>query len=120
MRYSPQRQAVYDAVKSTDCHPSAEWVYRQVKKKIPDISAGTVYRNLKQLVEKGYLVTVETEDKRLHYDGNVSPHIHLVCEKCGKIYDIMADAGLIELAKKNNFVLQKEKVVLYGICGKCV
>ncbi|MBN1152992.1 MAG: transcriptional repressor, partial [Dehalococcoidia bacterium] len=45
MRYSRQRDAILRVVRCTTCHPSAEWVYSQVKRELPNISLGTVYRN---------------------------------------------------------------------------
>ena len=45
-RYSRKREAILNAIQSTDCHPSAEWVYQTLKPTHPDLSLGTVYRNL--------------------------------------------------------------------------
>lgn len=119
MRYSLQRQAVYEAVTSTDCHPSAEWVYDKVKEVVPNISLGTVYRNLKELCESGLIDTVETEDCRLRYDGNVSPHVHFVCLGCGRIFDLDGANELNLSARKMGFTPYKEKIVLYGLCPEC-
>ena len=30
-RYSRKREAILNAIQSTDCHPSAEWVYQTLK-----------------------------------------------------------------------------------------
>ena len=43
---SRKRDAILACVCSTDTHPTAEWVYTQLKPDIPDLSLGTVYRNL--------------------------------------------------------------------------
>ena len=45
-RHSPKREAILECLRSTTCHPSAEWVYAQLKPRIPDLSLATVYRNL--------------------------------------------------------------------------
>lgn len=118
MRYSLQREAVFNVVKATNCHPDVEWVYRHVREKMPKISLATVYRNLKELNESGRIDTVETSDNRLHYDGNVAPHIHFVCLKCGKINDVFASAGLLESLGDVGTV-ERQKVVLYGECKDC-
>ena len=47
--YSRQREAILEVLRSTDTHPTANWIYTEVKKTIPNISLGTVYRNLKCL-----------------------------------------------------------------------
>ncbi len=48
-RRSRQRELVLAIVRSTMDHPTADWVYRQARRRLPRISLGTVYRNLKQL-----------------------------------------------------------------------
>ena len=57
MRFSYQRQKIREIVHNTNSHPTADWVYLEVKKSIPNISLGTVYRNLKQLEESGHAKT---------------------------------------------------------------
>ena len=44
-RYSKKREAILTAIRSTSCHPSAEWVYQTLKPEHPELSLGTVYRN---------------------------------------------------------------------------
>ena len=39
-------------IRSTRIHPTADWVYRQLRVQYPDLSLGTVYRNLNQLCEQ--------------------------------------------------------------------
>jgi len=41
-----KRDAILSCVRSTEIHPSAEWVYENVRHQMPDISLATVYRNL--------------------------------------------------------------------------
>jgi len=53
VRYSRQREAVLEAVRSASDHPTAEAIYQEVRKTIPNISLGTVYRNLNFLTSEG-------------------------------------------------------------------
>ncbi|MGN0709492.1 MAG: transcriptional repressor, partial [Anaerovoracaceae bacterium] len=46
MKYSKQKQLIYDIVKSTDTHPTADWIYNKAREKMPNIGVATVYRNL--------------------------------------------------------------------------
>jgi len=48
-RNTQQRKIIYEILKNTDIHPTADWIYSEVRKLIPNISLGTVYRNLKVL-----------------------------------------------------------------------
>mgnify|MGYP002774779458 CR=1 FL=1 len=87
-RYSKQREEIYSVLVNTKTHPTAEWIYEQVRAIDPSISLGTVYRNLGQLCEQGKAIIVETADKKTHYDGCVSEHGHYVCERCGRVFDL--------------------------------
>ena len=53
MKYSKQREALLTLLRSTRSHPSADWLYENLRKEFPNISLGTVYRNLAQLAENG-------------------------------------------------------------------
>ncbi len=50
--YSRKREAILDTLRSTKTHPTAEWVYLQLKSQYPDLSSGTVHRNLSQFTGK--------------------------------------------------------------------
>jgi Fe2+ or Zn2+ uptake regulation protein len=52
-RNTRQKAVVYQIVKSSHDHPTAEKIYERAKKEIPKISLGTVYRILKELAEEG-------------------------------------------------------------------
>lgn len=117
-RYSKQRQLILDILKSRFDHPTADMVYATALNSCPNISLGTVYRNLKLLVDEGIIDTLETVDKRLHYDGDTSNHIHFVCSKCGKIIDYFEDIAVPTKIKNNNKVTLS-KCVFYGLCKDC-
>ena len=51
-RITPQRTAIVEYVLNTEDHPSAEKVYRNVKKKYPMVSLSTVYKTLDLLQQK--------------------------------------------------------------------
>ncbi len=116
MRYSKQRETIYDVVCSTKCHPNAEWVYNEVRKVIPDISLGTVYRNLNSLVDARRLDSLETALKEVHFDGDMSVHAHFVCDKCCKIYDMAIQA---QVQSPKGFEVSHEKHIYYGLCKDC-
>lgn len=52
MKYSKQREALLTLLRSTRSHPSADWLYENLRKEFPNISLGTVYRNLAQACGK--------------------------------------------------------------------
>ena len=52
-RYSRQRELIFEALKHTTEHPTAEMVYQWLKPENPNLSLGTVYRNLNLLADEG-------------------------------------------------------------------
>ena len=84
MKYSKQREALLTLLRSTRSHPSADWLYENLRKEFPNISLGTVYRNLAQLAENGDILKISTSANKEHFDGFVHRHFHFVCNKCDK------------------------------------
>ena len=39
---SRQREAILKVLRATDTHPTANWIYDEVRREIPNISLGTV------------------------------------------------------------------------------
>ena len=120
LRYSRQRQLITDIIKGRKDHPTADMIYGSCREIEPNISLGTVYRNLKQLSDDGVIITLETVDKRLHYDGDISRHSHFICEKCGKIIDLFKPAGKPRELEELGLELTGEKCIYYGKCSDCV
>ena len=117
--YSKQREAILEVLRQTDTHPTANWIYEKVREKIPNISLGTVYRNLNQLVDEGFITVVETSDKKVHYEGNLNDHIHLLCKECCNITDVFMKNEVPDIFEQTGFKIQSQKTVYYGICKEC-
>ena len=83
-----KRDAILDCIRSTKVHPSAEWVFSQLKPQIPDLSLGTVYRNLALFRQQGEIMSVGTVQGVERFDGNTIPHVHFICTGCGTVLDL--------------------------------
>jgi Fur family peroxide stress response transcriptional regulator len=124
-KHSRKREAILETIRSTRTHPTAQWVYEQLKGRIPDLSLGTVYRNIGIFRQEGKVVSVGVVNGEEHFDGFTEPHPHCVCEHCGKVLDLPcpdegALASLGALAKSpNGFVTDFSKSVFYGLCPEC-
>src|SRR5215813_4278128 len=77
LRLTGPRRVVLEVVRTTDSHPTAEWVHGMVRRRLPRVSLGTVYRNLRILVANG--LVKETPGPHARFDGNVSDHHHFTC-----------------------------------------
>jgi len=87
-KHSKKRDAILECVRSTDSHPSAEWVYAQLKPQIPDLSLGTVYRNLSMFKEEGLISTMGVIDGNERFERNTEPHTHFICNHCSAVIDV--------------------------------
>lgn len=116
MRSTKQKALIYEIVASTKTHPTAEWVYDRARLVMPNVSLGTVYRNLKQLVECAKLQSVESEDKSVHFDADMTEHAHCVCKNCNSI----TDCFIMPSYPQGEFNIERQKIVYYGLCDNCV
>jgi len=116
-RLTNQKRVILEYLKSTKSHPCAKEVYLEVKKKLPQISLGTVYRILNQLKEKGEVKEILTEVS--HFDGDLTPHSHFICQKCKKIFDVFEEIPELKNKKLKVGKIKDYQIIFYGICKKC-
>jgi Fe2+ or Zn2+ uptake regulation protein len=120
-RSTRQRRLIRDAVRSTDSHPTAEWVYEEVRRLLPRISLGTVYRNLQVLVDEGTLRSW-TRGGRTRYDADLSTHDHFSCRECGLLLDLertpRAFAEERRLRARGHEIVE-HVLEFVGICRDC-
>ena len=83
-----KRDAILTCLRQTTVHPSAEWIYAQLKPEIPDLSIGTVYRNLALFKKQGLIQSVATVNGTERFDGNPLPHVHYICTGCDAVMDL--------------------------------
>ena len=122
-RMTKQRQIILETVRNNKCHPTADWIYEQAKKTLPDLSLGTVYRNLNKLKEEGKILELSYGSSFSRYDGNPENHYHLACIKCGNMYDveIPLQDNLKKLVEDDmECKVSSHRIEFYGICKNCL
>jgi len=120
-RETRQRRVVYDTIKETHSHPTADWIFEKVRAEVPKISLGTVYRNLSVLKDEGVVREIYGVDRRAHYDADLSPHAHFICSDCGQIWDVF---GIPEVDWRTlkEFVgceVSDQRLDFQGRCAAC-
>ena len=116
-RLTNQKRIILEYLRSVKTHPTAEKVYLEVKKKLPQISLGTVYRILNNLSEKKSITRIAAEASR--FDGDTFSHAHYICRKCGVIFDIYKKYDVLKDKKIKVGKVENYQVYFYGICKKC-
>jgi len=118
-RNTPQKQIIISYLRSVKTHPTAEEVYNNIIKNLPNISKGTVYRILNNFEEKGELQKIDAE--ATHYDADISEHAHLVCRKCKKVYDVFDYKSKDELPEQLEAgKIESRQVIFKGVCSNCI
>lgn len=123
VKHSKQRDLILRIVRSTRCHPNADWVYIAARKEMPNISLGTVYRNLKHLVQDGKIQELTLKNNIKLYDGDMRDHYHVTCMCCHKIQDIphifsRVDSNDIE--DITGYQIISHRLDFFGICPECL
>lgn len=122
MNYSRQRELIKQEVKKDSVHPTADMVYASLKEKNPSLSLGTVYRNLNLLAELGEIRKLPMPNSRDRFDGDTSEHYHVICKKCGKVFDVelerLRDLDE-EIERKSGYAVMRHELIVYGLCPEC-
>jgi Fe2+ or Zn2+ uptake regulation protein len=122
IRMTRQRKAILEVLRYVDTHPTADEIYRMVRRRMPHVSLGTVYRNLDILSQHGVIKKLEAAGTQRRYDGNVSTHYHVRCVHCGRIADVKVEhIQSIEdqLRVHSDFEIIGHHLDFEGICPDC-
>lgn len=122
--FSRKREAILAALRGTDVHPTAEWIYQQLKPDYPDLSLGTVYRNLGRFRESGLAASLGAIKGHERFDGDTSPHAHLVCRRCGAVVDVYGalpgKEQLDAVSEMSGCRAESACVTFSGLCKSCI
>jgi Fur family peroxide stress response transcriptional regulator len=115
-----QRILIYKSLIKTKTHPTAEEIYHEVKSEYPSISLATVYKTLETLAEHDLIAKVTPLHDLARYDGDITPHHHLVCLECKKIIDIYDEPlNHLKLPSHDSFQVFGYRIQFEGICNTC-
>ncbi|MDR1703874.1 MAG: transcriptional repressor [Clostridiales bacterium] len=120
-RNTIQRRMILDSVKELDIHATAEQVYERIAAEHPAIGKATVYRNLSRMAEAGELQGIGNFGGSAHYDHNLEKHYHFICDKCGRVFDVMSFFPEIEerIEAMDGFTIKGHSLTFSGLCPEC-
>lgn len=119
LRFTVQRQHVYDVLLQTSDHPTAEEVFMRTKQVIPDISMATVYNCLDALVKCNLVRQVNVDRGATRYCPNMKEHCHFYCDECGGVFDVDLPTQSEQLHLPAGFKLNHFDISMRGTCSKC-
>lgn len=117
---TPQRAEIQRLLKGNRSHPSAEELYRKLRRKFPATSFATVYNTLQSLLSMGELTRVAIDPERARFDPCTERHAHLMCVKCGLIADVKVPSRQpAPGGKPRGFRVLHCNIEFYGVCPSC-
>jgi Fur family peroxide stress response transcriptional regulator len=122
LKSSKQRDLVLRILRTTESHPTADWIYQQARHEMPNISLGTVYRNLNLLKEEGRIRALTYGSGTTRYDADLRDHYHIRCLGCGKVGDLPHDlprACSTDVAAMTGYEIHGHRLEFTGICPQC-
>ena len=123
-KHSKKRDAILNCMRGTTCHPTAEWVYQQLKPQFPDLSLGTVYRNIAAFKAEGMIDSVGVVNGLERYDANTAPHAHIICTGCGAVLDaetvVLPEDLLARVQSDTGCELLGYQITFSGTCPHCL
>ena len=120
VRWTGQRQAIIEALVSTDDHLTAEDLLQASRAIDASVSAPTVYRTLHLLVEAGLVSKRAFQGDSAYYEVLLGKghHHHLIDVESGNIIEFTndkLDALLEEFAAQHGYRIACHKVELFGV-----
>lgn len=122
LRITNQRDVILNELRAVKTHPTADELYTQVRCRLPRVSLATVYRNLEWLSEQGLARKIEVGGRQKRFDGDISEHYHVRCQKCGRVADVEMD--ILEnleghISQSCGFIVTGHRLEFTGLCAAC-
>lgn len=119
-----QREAVREALESTEGFISAQSLHGSLKGTGSAIGLATVYRALADLSTVGEADSLQSPEGEMLYRScdSIGHHHHLICRNCGLTVEIEAaevEAWASRTAAAHGFTEAKHVVDVFGLCADC-
>lgn len=115
LKMTPQRIAIARELEGDESHPTAQELYERLLPAFPTMSFATVYNTLEALAKNGLIRTIRL-GSAVRFDPNTTSHHHAVCDACGVIVDLPAEAPP---KQAHGFSVRTEERTYRGLCSRC-
>ena len=124
LRYTQQRQAIWDELCSSEEHRDAEEIYLSLRKNGIIASRATVYRTIDVLVKNKLVRKLDLGDGKALYENKIDAthHDHLICVQCGKIEEFIDDnieKIQDDIVKSFGYKMIRHIHQLFVLCDEC-
>lgn len=125
LKFTPERQVIINEALSIHHHFDVEELFARLRNKGQQVSRATIYRTIPLLIETKILKeAVRRPDDIVRYEHILGHehHDHLVCLKCGRIYefkDEQIEKLQERLCRKHKFKAVEHHMGILGYCRRC-
>ena len=122
-RHTWQRDAVRDALHTSEAFVSAQTLHARLREAGSPIGLATVYRALSDLAAEGEADSLRQEGESLYRACTPrTHHHHLICRGCGATVEITADpveTWARQVAAEHGYSDPQHIVDVFGLCPNC-
>lgn len=120
LKVTPQRLEILKYLDKHKTHPTADKIFRDLKKANPSLSKTTVYNSLEILKKHNIiqLLTISKSESRYDFEGGL--HHHFLCKNCGAIIDIDIQCPHLKQVLQGKHHVDEVHGYFKGICEKCL
>jgi Fe2+ or Zn2+ uptake regulation protein len=89
LRYTEQRQSIWDEIRNSNAHRDAEDIYLKLKERNVKVSRATVYRTIDVLVKNRLVRKMDVGEGKSLYEPRLDDehHDHMICIDTGNIIE---------------------------------
>ncbi len=119
---SRQREHILKLLQGTDKHPTASWIYDELRPEFSNLSMGTVYRNINILLDQNLVQKIESGSSFDRYDANTELHYHFICRECETVDDMPVEVFQAldkEISDATGYRVESHRLDFYGLCPSC-
>lgn len=122
LRPSTQRLAIMSFLLSHRTHPTVEDVFQGVVTEVPTLSRTTVYNTLRLFSEHKAAQMITIDDHHVCYDGDIHPHVHFLCQDCGRVFDTMDEKApkMKRPVTREGHLIDEAQLYYKGVCKECL
>ena len=110
---------ILDCLRRGGGHLTAEQVFLLAREEAPTIALATVYNNLNRLCQECALRRLTIAGQTDRYDLLTRTHGHLICDRCGRIGDVVLPGLLGRLSAEVGEPLASYELNLHYLCPAC-
>ncbi len=120
LKATPQRIKIISMIEEHG-HITIEDLYKEMLEQFPSVSLATIYKNINQMAQSGLIQEIKIPKAKSVFELIKEPHLHIVCDSCGKIEDIPVETENIikEAEKLSGYRINESFVTLRGTCPEC-